>query len=253
MKLIPFLLPENESIRASHIWHSDLHVGNIFVDPANPTNIVGLIDWQSTELSPLYLIARQPYVIDYDGPPVEGIVRPRKPDNYNELDPAAKDKADRLYFDQSMFSLYNTLTHQQNPLLWSAFEFQQTIRQFLLLVAGNLFVDGEAIFLSRVVELRDAWQAEIPDAENRPFPLNFSASEREEIDIAREGVARGMDAMKAIRREMGPDFPLLGMVKPERYEETLLFMEKMKEVIIGIHGQSKEDREAWEREWPYGT
>lgn len=254
LKLLPFLLPEDETIRSSHLWHSDLHVGNIFVNPADPTEIVSLIDWQSTELAPLYLLARQPYILDYEGPPVEGIVRPRKPENYEQLDMEAKERADVLYLEQSLFSLYNTLTCKQNPRLWAALEFQQTTRHFLLLVAGNLFADGEANYLARVLELKKTWKEEIPGAKDQPYPFSFSAKEREEIEISHEGMSRGMEAMRAIARSVGEElFPVLGMVKSERYEEALHILDKMKEKMIEIHGQSKEDRQAWERQWPFGT
>jgi hypothetical protein len=252
--LLPFLLPEDKAICSSHLWHSDLHIGNIFVNPSNPTEIVGLIDWQSTELAPLYLLARQPYIIDYSGLPVLGTARPRKPENYPQLDTEAKKRADVLYLEQSLFSLYNNLTCKQNPRLWSAFEFQQTISHFLLLVAGNILVDGEASYLSRVVELEKTWTEEIPGAKGHSYPFSFSASEREDIEVAHEGAARGMDAMRAVSNSMGAElFPLLGIVKPERYEEALHILGHMKEKMIEIHGQSKEDREAWEREWPFGT
>ncbi|APA11638.1 hypothetical protein sscle_08g064080 [Sclerotinia sclerotiorum 1980 UF-70] len=64
-----FRLPTDQSIASSHLWHGDLHAANIFVNPSKHTEIVGLIDWQSSELSPLYFHARQPHIIDYNGSP----------------------------------------------------------------------------------------------------------------------------------------------------------------------------------------
>ncbi|KAG6152029.1 hypothetical protein E4U51_000513 [Claviceps purpurea] len=60
LKLLKYVLPANRSLGSSHLWHEALHAGNIFVDPDNPSRIVGIIDWQSTESSPLYFQARQP-------------------------------------------------------------------------------------------------------------------------------------------------------------------------------------------------
>lgn len=68
LKLLSFLLPKDDSLASAHLWHSDLHGGNIFVDPNDPTKIVELIDWQSTEIAPLYFQARQPQFIDHRGP-----------------------------------------------------------------------------------------------------------------------------------------------------------------------------------------
>ncbi|RDL37379.1 uncharacterized protein BP5553_04812 [Venustampulla echinocandica] len=114
---LPLPKSPNNALRTRNrlpLWHSDLHVGNIFV---SQTEIVGLIDWQSTEVAPLYLLACQPYIIDYDGPPVVGIERPRKPEDYQQLDTDAKERANALYLEESLFSLYNSLTCKQNPRL----------------------------------------------------------------------------------------------------------------------------------------
>ncbi|KKZ65762.1 hypothetical protein EMCG_08437 [[Emmonsia] crescens] len=78
LKFVKYLLPEDQSIQTSHIWHNDLHVENIFVNPDDPSEILGFIDWQSTELAPLYDHTVEPYVLDYDGPRVEGLLeRPK--------------------------------------------------------------------------------------------------------------------------------------------------------------------------------
>ena len=93
------------------------------MNPSNPTEIVGFIDWQSTELSPLYFHARQPHIIDYNGPPVSGLERPQLPEGVDQLNPDEKKHAEDLYFQQSLCVLYKTLTHHQNPKLYAALEF----------------------------------------------------------------------------------------------------------------------------------
>jgi hypothetical protein len=44
LKLFPHHLPTDRCLGLPHLWHGDLHAGNIFVDPSNPTRVVGLID-----------------------------------------------------------------------------------------------------------------------------------------------------------------------------------------------------------------
>ncbi|KAG5939614.1 hypothetical protein E4U59_003019 [Claviceps monticola] len=80
LKLLKYLLPADRSLGSSHLWHGDLHVGTLIVDPANRTRIVGLIDWQSAELCPLYFQARQPCFIDHKGPTLNDLERPKPPD-----------------------------------------------------------------------------------------------------------------------------------------------------------------------------
>ena len=154
--LIKSLLPVDRAISSAHLWHGDLHVADIFVNPSKPTEIVGLIDWQSTELSPLYFQARQPHILDYDGLPVSGLERPQPPKDTEKLEAKERMHAWILYIQQELCSFYNTLTHYENPKLYAALEFQETTSYFLLLIARNLLIDGEASYLFKVSELEAA-------------------------------------------------------------------------------------------------
>ncbi|TVY87186.1 Altered inheritance of mitochondria protein, mitochondrial [Lachnellula willkommii] len=252
LKLIKFLLPTDRSIASSHLWHGDLHVANIFVNPSNHTEIVGLIDWQSTELSPLYFHARQPHIIDYDGPPVHGLERPQPPKDTEQLDPNAKRHAKALYLQQSLCSLYNTLSHHQNPRLYAALEFQQTTSYLLLLLARNLLVDGEATYLLQVAELEATWDT-LPSAKNSAYPFSFSTAERQAMEVDVEGVVRGMDAMRSIRESIGELFPEQGIVKADNYEEALDALEQMKDQVVEEFASSEQEKETWLKEWPFGT
>jgi hypothetical protein len=154
--LIKFLLPADRAISSAHLWPRDPYVANIFVNPSKPSEIVGLIDWQSTELSPLYFRARQPHILDYDGPPVSGLEWPQPPKDTEKLEAKERMHAWILYIQQALCSLYNNLTHYENPKLYAALEFQETASYFLLLIARNLLIDGEASYLFKVSELEAA-------------------------------------------------------------------------------------------------
>jgi hypothetical protein len=222
------------------------------VNPSNPTEIVGLIDWQSTGLSPLYCHARQPHIIDYDGPPVYGLERPRPPKDIEQLDANAKKHAEALYLQQSLCSLYNVLTHHQNPRLYAALEFQQTTSYLLLLLARNLLIDGEATYLSQVAELETTWDT-LPSAKSSAYPFSFSGKERQEMEADVESVARGIEAMRSIREGIGELFPEQGIVRADQYEDALDALEQMKDQVIEEFASNKQEREVWRKEWPFGT
>ncbi|KAG6063444.1 hypothetical protein E4U32_001239 [Claviceps aff. humidiphila group G2b] len=93
LKLLKYVLPADRSLGSSHLWHAALHAGNIFVDPDNPSRIVGIIDWQSTEFSPLYFQARQPFFLDSDGPALHGLERPELPSEFYHLEGNAREAA----------------------------------------------------------------------------------------------------------------------------------------------------------------
>lgn len=58
LRLVKFLLPVDKSISSAFLWHPDLHAENIFVHPERPSRVLGIIDWQSSELLPLFDHAR---------------------------------------------------------------------------------------------------------------------------------------------------------------------------------------------------
>jgi hypothetical protein len=173
LNLIRYLLPADKKISSTHLWYDGLHVADIFVDPAEHTKVVGLIDWQSTEISPLYFHARHPYMIDYVGPPINGLERPQAREDLDKLGPSERDRAYALYLQQSLCSLYNTFTHRQNPQLYDALQFQHTQKYSLLVLARNLLIDGEASYLAQVAELESIWN-EFSGEESSTCPFTFS-------------------------------------------------------------------------------
>ncbi|KAI9732696.1 MAG: hypothetical protein M1818_007430 [Claussenomyces sp. TS43310] len=223
LKLIKFLLPTDRSIASSHLWHDDLHVANIFVNPSKHTEIVGLIDWQSTDLSPLYYHARRPYIIDYDIPPIYGLER---------LQLLKKHRTARRKRKEAGRGF--------NPRLYAALEFQQTTSYLLLLLARNLLVDGEASYLSQVTELEATWGT-LPSAQNSAYPFSFSTQERQAMEADVEGAS------------IGELFPEPGIVSADRYEEALDALEQMKDQVIEEFASSEQEREVWLKEWPFGA
>lgn len=222
------------------------------MNPSDHTEVVGLIDWQSTEVAPLYSQGRQPHILNYEGPEVYGLERPRLPENIEELDAAAKGHAVTLFLNQSLCVLFNTLAHKQNAKLFAALEFQRTDDFLLLLLAHNLLVDGEASYLSQVAELKARWDAP-PRARNLAYPFDFSAKQLEEFEADAENSRHGMELMSGIRYSIGKLFPEQGITRPDQYEETLDALEQMKDQIIQQYTSNEEEREQWRKVWPFGT
>ena len=251
--LIKYLLPAEEFISTSSLWHGDLHTGNIFVNPNNYTEVVGFIDWQATELAPLFNQIRQPYFLDHDGPTVRGLERPRRPDNFAELDQADQEKANTLYGKRSLSSAYRYLLNQKYPWLYRALSFQETPNFGLLLVPRNMLVDGEATFLAQVVDLKTMWD-ELPGvlaAGSPPFPFCFSDAEKAQIESDVEGALHGMQTMNDVKETLGDLFPELGAVRPERYEAAKDALRQVKPQVIDEFAKTEQEKDAWEQAWPF--
>lgn len=253
LAMVEYLVPTDQSIRSPCLWHGDLHVDNIFVHPNNPTEVLGIIDWQSTEVAPLFNHARQPHLLDYDGPPTLGLERPRLPENLAQLNPEAQKQAKALYLKRSLSVLYKTLISKQNPRLYRALTFRETPSYDLLLLARNLLVDGEATYLAQVVDLEKTWE-ELPGVRiggGAPYPFRFSIEEKAEIEADVNGALRGMEAMSAVQRSLGGLFPERGMVRADQYEEARDALRQVKEQVIETYARSESDKQVWEEAWPF--
>lgn len=95
LKVAPYVLPENKATHASVLWHGDLHSQNIFVDPQNPSLIVGIIDWQSVSACPLFMQVRRPAFLDYNGPTPSDLGKVPLPPSFNSMGPDEQQKQRR--------------------------------------------------------------------------------------------------------------------------------------------------------------
>jgi hypothetical protein len=62
--VIPYILPHSTDQRQPLLWHKDLHFGNIFVSPEG--KITCIVDWQGTDILPVFLALRIPQFIDVE-------------------------------------------------------------------------------------------------------------------------------------------------------------------------------------------
>ena len=248
------LLPVDRSIASSCLWHPDLHQENIFVNPENPSEIVAIIDWQSTELAPLFNQLRQPYFLDYEGPPTQGLERPELPGNYDQLDDASQKKAMSLYLSQMLSTMYRILLHNDVPLLYRAWEYQQTASFELLLIAQRLLIDGEAQYLASILKLENAW-LDLPGVVAQgspPYPFRFSSTERTEIEADAKGAAEGMNLMRSVRDSIGRDlFPERGVVRVDHYDEAKNALQQVKDQVLDLYAHDENERKLWEEDWPF--
>jgi hypothetical protein len=214
-----------------------------FVNPDDPTEICGFIDWQATELAPLYNHIPEPYALDYDGPPLSSLLhRPslEEVEAHFGSDAASKKKAEQLLAKMSLVALFRRLVQKTNPRLFKAMEFRETSAFDLLLFARNLFIDGEATYLALLQEQRECW-AELPAAQaagSPPFPIPISREEAATIQADCEGAAAAMELMKEAQRRAGKRyFRMKGLVDHEQ--------------MILEYAKNEDEVRAWNGAWPF--
>ncbi|PKY03940.1 phosphotransferase enzyme family protein [Aspergillus campestris IBT 28561] len=251
--LLKYLLPLDRSLSSSYLWHPDLHAENIFVNPERPSEVLGIIDWQSSELLPLFDQARVPYFLDFDGPISDSLSPPQLPADYDKLDPVEQDEAKSLYLTTSLFTLYRKFTLAKNKPLFNAMGFRRSTNFDMMLLAQNLLVDREALYISMILQLQDEWSClpGVSSSGNPPFPIQFSADEAASIDEDASGAIKAMELMRQLKESLGDLWPEKGVVRPDQYNQTQERLEQAKTEFIDRVARSAAERAAWEDAWPF--
>ena len=248
-----YTLPTDEATCAYHLWHEDLHLENIIVDAIQPTKILGVIDWQSVQIAPLFEHRIDPPVLKYDGPDVDGLKRPELPDNYDELSADSRAREIKLYYSMTLMSAYRTLVHMKIPDLYRAIEFQDTTPGNLLMLARRIFGVGEAHVRLLILNLRQEWY-DLPgvrEAGNPPFPLQFSDAEVEEIEADAECATISIQTMHKLKACAGNLWPEKGSCPPQLYDEVKDMLVQMRDELVELAELDGEDKEGFERAWPF--
>lgn len=106
---------------AGHLWHTDFHHENIYVNPENPTEITGIIDWQSTPITPLFDQPLDLPFVKYDGPDIGGNLEiPMLPDDFQSMQDDEKKKVHKDYMDKSAVVAWRLLLKHKNPTYYRA-------------------------------------------------------------------------------------------------------------------------------------
>ncbi|KAL2859814.1 uncharacterized protein BJX67DRAFT_376029 [Aspergillus lucknowensis] len=103
-------------VSESVLWHTDLHLGNIFVSLNEPGIVEGIIDWQSAQCAPLFLQARFP---DFLTPPKDYTVGPDLPglpDGFDDLSLEQQEQAnnEKELASRSKYYEMSCLAHNQH-------------------------------------------------------------------------------------------------------------------------------------------
>lgn len=89
------------------LWHTDLHMGSIYVSEDDPSSIVSLVDWQSIVVSPLVIQARFSTFLPVEDDYAFGTMEmPKLPPNYDELDTDDKAYADFKFREAKLAKVY---------------------------------------------------------------------------------------------------------------------------------------------------
>lgn len=247
-RVVGSILPTDPALVSANLWHNDLHAENIFVDPAEPTKVLGIIDWQSVSIEPLFSHLLEPSFLNYGGPEIEDdLQRPAFPDT-KSLSKEEKAAAFELYLDQCLMIAWRMLVHKKNPAQYAAIKFRETNIASILFLSQNIFSLGEAHFRAVLLALQDEWAELHP---NTAFPITFSDEEVAEIQRDIESAERGIRIMQTIREQLGDLWPERGIIEHEYYDVVMEKLASIKRDLMAKYVKSEVERREFEHFWPF--
>ncbi|KAL2837153.1 hypothetical protein BJX68DRAFT_274245 [Aspergillus pseudodeflectus] len=169
VQVAPYLLASDSDVVASHIWHSDLHAGNIFID-INTCQISSIIDWQGIWAAPFILQARHPRLVQYDG---ELILK--APTNFKDLEPGEKNRIRDNMSQSIILYLYEQTIAKEVPIHHKALHFSNgRTRCEPIIFAGDTWEDDIIPLRESLIRIEKYW-----DEFGFDFPCPFHFTEDE--------------------------------------------------------------------------
>jgi hypothetical protein len=129
---VPYIVPRDPELVSPRLWHPDFHAGNIYID--DQARISSIIDWQGAWTTPVFIGANPPLLLDYG---IDMLME--LPANFKSLDNATKDQLRYQVSHSILIYSYETLTAQENPLMYKAMRHPhgQTLKQLEAFVSST--------------------------------------------------------------------------------------------------------------------
>ncbi|KAH9205444.1 kinase-like domain-containing protein [Leptodontidium sp. 2 PMI_412] len=229
-----YILPKDERMVRSTLWHWDLHASNLFVKDDQVTCI---IDWQSNWAGPLFVQYRYPKIVHYAGEVVL-----RLPEDYESIEGNEKVKASRQVERSLVQYLYGAKTKKKNPLLTNIIDIpQRTVRKQTIAFAEDSWEGGILPFRQCLIRLERYWDEM---GYNTACPIHFTEEDLQNHMRDGEGFNEQADFWDRLEGFIARD----GWTSNERYEEALeMFASIREEGLKQLTGEERLDFEKQSR------
>ncbi|RJE20973.1 hypothetical protein PHISCL_06683 [Aspergillus sclerotialis] len=232
LKVAPYLLPSDPEVVAPHLWHTDLHAANIFVENGH---ISSVIDWQGTWTAPLILQARHPRLVDYDGDIIL-----RAPANFKDLEPDAKSKVRDQMTKSIILYLYEKQIAKEVPLLDIVIRFNHgRTRCEPIQFVGDTWDDDILPLSESLIRIEKYWNDLGFDF---PCPIHFTEDELSLHEEEGEGWNDVQDFWDSVSFIITRD----GWTPNDRYNDALTLFTELRE--IGLKSMIGKEREDFRRQ-----
>ncbi|EAS37376.3 phosphotransferase enzyme family protein [Coccidioides immitis RS] len=255
LKVAPYVLPDNRAALTPVLWHGDLHLQNIFVDPGEPTRILGIVDWQCVSICPLFMQVTRPGFLDYNGPAPEGLRQIHLPGNFDSMTSDEQRNAKALHQAQTLHNLYLARSRQVNEEAFQAMQGQDTLRHQVSVIPGLTLMDYEPCLSSLLRDVEKRWPEIVGIGTDGlplvPCPLQFSAAEIQEQERDEELWAQGVGLMNDFISDTGCFKHWDGKVSNADYESSKRQLAEGIQRFLGREARNEEECKAWLKALPF--
>lgn len=138
------------------LWHTDLHMGNIFVSPDDNTQITSLIDVQCQSILPLFLQAQWPVFLQPPREYIRGFVQPSLPDDFESLDEDGKAVAMQEWAQSKVAKAYEVSKFIEDRAAYNAMDVPRVFRE-LFIRAGEVSEAGAVPLRECLIDIFQNW------------------------------------------------------------------------------------------------
>ncbi|KAL4897301.1 kinase-like domain-containing protein [Aspergillus ambiguus] len=228
LKVAPYLFPSDRVVVAPHIWHTDLHSANIFVQDGR---ISGVIDWQGIWAGPLILQARHPRLVEYHGDIIL-----KAPANFKDLEPDDKKRVREQMSRSIILYLYEKQIVKEVPLLNKVIRFNHgRTRCEPIQFVGDTWDDDILPLRESLIRIEKYWN-EL--GFNFPCPIHFTEDELRIHSEESEGWNDVQDFWDSVSFIVSQD----GWTPKNLYNDALALFSELRETgLKSMTGKERED------------
>lgn len=244
---VRYLIPKETESNVNVLWHPDLHLDNVFVDPET-RKITCIVDWQGACVAPLFYQSCVPRMVRHDGPVPQDWAVPSRPPDFDTLSDEGKARVDENIESQILHKYYEAMVSKRSPRHWSVLQTDRELQRKPTWLVTGVWENRDLFFLRQsLIEIVAQWDTIRPD-EGTECPLHFTEEELA-LHSKEEENMDGVGQMLKLFRDQGI-LPVDGMVSPEDYDSARVNCEKFKAIFLNL-AKDEEERELFSKLWPY--
>lgn len=138
------------------LWHTDLHMGNIYVAPNESSRIVSIIDFQSLSVLPAFLQTQWPIFLKPPPSYTKGLVQPKLPEGFDELDEESKSLARYEWSQAKLAKAYEVSIYLEDRAAHDAMNVPRVFRE-LFIRCGEVSEFGVIPLRACLIEIFQNW------------------------------------------------------------------------------------------------